>query len=54
MQQDKSMDVFAGIKFVSDQSVGRAECALESPKGIIESLIERNLEQIGRALQKTE
>ncbi len=54
IQQDKDSNVFGGIKFVADSNVGRAECLLESPKGIIESLIDKHLEQIGKALEKAE
>ena len=53
-QQDEPSGELAGIKFVSDQSIGRAECVLESPKGIIKSLIDENLERIGKALNKAE
>jgi flagellar biosynthesis/type III secretory pathway protein FliH len=42
------------IKFVSDSNIGRAECLLESPKGVVESLINEHLERIGKALKKTE
>ena len=42
------------IKFVSDSNIGRAECLLESPKGIVESLINEHLERISKALKKTE
>ena len=45
---------FVGIKFVSDSNIGRAECLIETPKGIVESLIEKNLEQISKALEKAE
>ncbi len=41
------------VKFVSDSKIGRAECLLESPKGILESLINEHLERIGKALVKT-
>jgi flagellar assembly protein FliH len=51
-QQDEPDDGSAGIKFVPDPNIGQAECLLESPKGIIESLINEHLEQIGKALQK--
>lgn len=40
----------AGIKFVSDSNIGRAECLLEGSKGIVKSLISENLERIARAL----
>jgi len=42
----------AGVKFVPDANIGRAECLLETPKGIIESLIDQHLEQVGNALMK--
>ena len=51
-QQDEPSGDFAGIKLVSDPNIGRAECLLESPKGIIESLIDEHLERVGKALKK--
>ncbi|MBW7990838.1 MAG: hypothetical protein FVQ84_12595 [Planctomycetes bacterium] len=42
------------VKFVSDSNIGRAECLLESPKGIVESLINEHLDRISKALKKTE
>jgi len=53
-QADKGSGNLAGIKLIADPNIGRAECVLESPKGIIKSLIEENLEQIGKALEKAE
>jgi len=53
-QADSPNGSFAGIKFVSDQNIGRAECLLETPKGMIESLIEEHLERIANALKKAE
>jgi len=52
--QDEPNGILSGIKFVSDPNIGRAECLVESPKGIIRSLIDEHLEQIGKALQKAE
>jgi len=49
-QQDGPGGVLAGIKLIPDPNIGRAECLLESPKGIIKSLIDDNLERIGKAL----
>ena len=51
-QQDEPGGVLAGIKLIPDPNIGRAECLLESPKGIIRSLIDDNLERIGKALEK--
>ena len=52
--QGDAAGVLADIKFVSDPNIGRAECRLETPKGVIESLIEAHLERIGKALEKAE
>jgi flagellar biosynthesis/type III secretory pathway protein FliH len=46
--------VLADVKFVSDTNIGRAECLLESPKGIVESLINEHLERISKVLKKAE
>ncbi len=53
-QQDEPDGVFAGVKLVSDPKIGRAECMLESPKGIIESRINEHLEEITKALYKAQ
>jgi flagellar biosynthesis/type III secretory pathway protein FliH len=45
---------FEGIKFEADSSINRAECRLQSPKGIIKSLIAEHLDQIEKTLLKTE
>lgn len=54
IQQDDEGGGLAGVKLVADQDIGRAECVIESPKGIIKSLIEEHLDQIGKALNKAE
>jgi len=51
-RQDEPSGVLSGIKLVSDPDIGRAECMLESPKGVIKSLIADSLERIGKALEK--
>jgi len=53
-QQDAAGAIFDGVKFVADPAIGRAECLLESPKGIVKFLIDENLERIGKALTKAE
>lgn len=53
-QQDNNGEILAGIKLVSDANISRAECIVESPKGVIESLIDGHLEQIGKALNEAE
>ena len=52
LQQDERSEDFAGIKFVPDPNIGAAECLLETPKGIIESVIDQHLDQVGKALKK--
>jgi len=39
-----------GIRFVADPNVPRAECAIETPEGVVEAAIESHLSQIARAL----
>ncbi len=53
-QQDEPNDALADIKLISDPNIGRAECLLETPKGIVESLIDEHLERIGKALKTAE
>ncbi len=52
-QTGDKTDSLVGVQFMADPTVGRAECVLESPKGIIQSLIDEHLHQIGEALKKT-
>ena len=49
--EDGSIEGLSGVRFVADANIGRAECVLETPKGIIESLLEQHLEQVGKALK---
>ena len=49
--QDDSNSDLAGIQFVSDPNIGRAECLLETAKGTVASLIDEHLERIGNALK---
>jgi flagellar biosynthesis/type III secretory pathway protein FliH len=49
-QQDEPGGALSGIKFVPN--MGRAECLLETGKGIVKSLIDEHLELIGKALKK--
>lgn len=51
-QQDGPGGALTGIKLIPDPNIGRAECLLENPKGIIKSLIDDSLERIGKAIEK--
>ena len=52
--QNEPDGALTDVKFVSDSNIGRAECLLESPKGIVESLINEHLDRISKALKKAE
>jgi len=43
-----------GIKFVADSDIGRAECVLQTPKGIVKSLLDEHLKRIDEALTNAE
>lgn len=51
-QEAEPNGALAGITLVSDSNIGRAECLLESPKGIVKSLIDENLDRIAKALSQ--
>lgn len=46
------MDFAKGATFVADAGIGQAQCLIETPKGIVESLIDEHLERISQALKK--
>ncbi len=50
----KTQSSFEGIKLVADQNIGRAECLLETPKGIIKSFLNEHIKRISEALEKME
>jgi len=53
-QQENPGGPFAELTLTADWSVGRGECLVETPKGIVKSFIEENLEHISEAFQKVE
>jgi len=52
--KDDSGSILAGIEFIADSNIGLAECLVETPKGIIKSLIDEHLARISEALEKAE
>jgi len=52
--QNNTAELPEGIEFTADSTVGRAECMLETPKGIVELSIDENLDRIAKALGKVE
>lgn len=53
-QEENPESPFAELELTADWSVGRGECLVETPKGIVKSFIEEHLERISEALQKVE
>ena len=51
--QEAGQVTLSDVKLEADETIGRAECVVESPKGIIKLLIDEHLEQISKALVKT-
>ena len=49
---DESQITLTGIKLIPAPNIKRAECLIKTPKGIIRSLIDEHLKQIGEALEK--
>ena len=54
LQQKDAEGPFAGLEFVGDRSIARADCLVETPKGIVKSFVEQHLERIGEALGRVE
>jgi len=52
-QQDEDGDA-GGVRFVSDPSIGRAECVVEMPDGVLELRARTQLDEIGQALRSGE
>jgi flagellar biosynthesis/type III secretory pathway protein FliH len=48
--KDDSGSVLSGIEFIADSKIGPAECLVETPKGIVKSLIDEHLARISEAL----
>jgi flagellar biosynthesis/type III secretory pathway protein FliH len=45
---------FAKLQFVPDWSIARANCLIETPKGVVRSFVEEGLERIREALEKSQ
>lgn len=54
LQQDDPGGPLAGLEFVADWSIARADCLVETPKGIVKSFVEERLQRIGEALIQVE
>jgi len=54
LQQKDAEGPFAALEFVGDRGIARADCLVETPKGIVRSFVEQHLERIGEALGRVE
>jgi flagellar biosynthesis/type III secretory pathway protein FliH len=54
LQKESADGPFSELEFTADWSVARAECLVETPKGIVKSFVQERLERIGEALQNVE
>ncbi len=52
LQQENPEKPLARLTLVGDTAVGRAECLLETPKGVVKSFIENHLDTIREALER--
>jgi len=53
-EAEQDTEIFKDLKLLPDPNVGKAECLIETPKGVIESVIEEHLENISKALTNAE
>ncbi len=54
LQKENPQSPLAELEFTADWNIGRAECLVETPKGIVRSFIEEHLEHVSEALEKCE
>ncbi|MBN1359597.1 MAG: hypothetical protein JW993_03345 [Sedimentisphaerales bacterium] len=54
LQQDQPDGQFAELRFVADWSIARADCLIETPKGIVKSFAEEHLARIAEALERAQ
>ncbi len=52
LQRENPQSPFAGLELTADRTIGRGECLVETPKGIVKSFLEEHLERISEALQR--
>jgi flagellar biosynthesis/type III secretory pathway protein FliH len=54
LQEEHPDSEFAKLQFVGDRSIARANCLIETPKGIVRAFVEEGLERIREALEKSQ
>ena len=50
LQKDQATQANENIEFVGDSNLACAQCVIETPKGMVESLIDQQLEKVEKAL----
>lgn len=53
-QQDNPNGQFADLNFVADWSVARADCLVETPKGVVKSFVADHLARVADALERAQ
>lgn len=53
-QRENPGTQFAELELVADWGIARADCLVETPKGIVKSFVEEHLARIGEALEKAQ
>lgn len=54
LQEQHPDSEFSKLQFVPDSSIARANCLIETPKGVVRSFVEDGLERIREALEKSQ
>lgn len=54
LQRDNPDGHFAELTFAADWSIDRADCMIETPKGIVKSFVEDHLARIAEALERAQ
>lgn len=54
LQQENPQSPLAELELMPDWNIGRGECLVETPKGVVKSFLEEHLEHISEAMQRVE
>ncbi len=52
IEKERGASIFEGLQLIPDPAVKKADCRIETPKGIVKSLTEEKLERISDALKR--
>jgi flagellar biosynthesis/type III secretory pathway protein FliH len=54
LQKDNPNSPLSELDFAADWSIARADCIVETPKGVVRSFVEEHLARIGEALERAQ